>query len=82
MEIFCGGGGGYICLIMKNLNPSLLLIEMFKTMADRFLVDIAAKDSVVEFPNMFALEEWVIKGDTLFNLKKALNVIYLQMHNN
>ena len=51
-------------------------------MADRFLVDIAAKDSVVEFPNMFALEEWGIKEDTLFNLKKELNFIHLQMRNN
>lgn len=34
----------------------MTFIEMFKTMADRFLVDIAAKDSVVEFPIKKSIE--------------------------
>ena len=45
------------------------------TMADRFPLDIAAKDSVVEFPNMFTLEEWGIKGDTLFILSSGQDSI-------
>lgn len=46
-----------------------------KTMDESFPVDITAKDSVVEFPNMFALEEWGIKGDTLFILTSGQDSI-------
>lgn len=62
----------FILLLSCNRNSREGTV---KTMADRFPVDIAAKDSVVEFPNMFALEEWGIKGDTLFILSSGQDSI-------
>ena len=62
----------FILLLSCNRNSREGTV---KTMADRFPVDIAAKDSVVEFPNMFALEEWEIKGDTLFILSSGQDSI-------